>query len=479
VSLIHYLLDLELADMQNFSLNVKQSAAIKSVDDASKNAVNANKLNQNTSNTQENSTPQNTFQTLLNKQVQAKRAQENAVAAKLANKPVTKNSDVPAEKNVATQVENLTEKKSVNEEAPSAIEGLSAQLAFQIKDKSVDAQLLVKDEDKRKITEDAAILATMMQEVNRLTPQSEIDPAALKMYAQGVSQSELNQSAGKVDVQDNTSDGISEALQTMTNSGFGKEFLAGFATNQVKPASENTSQTLETTTKESDFFKDTLSSKFANADSQISDEKSAQTFNALNSESLKTFSNKENLLKEFATQGDTKELNAVSATQNFQQSNVALNNSVNAASQLASSNQILAPFGKSGWDQAISQKVVWMVGAGEQSATLTLNPPDLGPVQVVISVNNDKADTTFISDNADVRQALQDGLEHLREKMEASGIQLGQANVNSGQQSQQSFQEAAQQQFSGQAKANISSNPVMPLTPVVIRESNGLVDTFA
>jgi flagellar hook-length control protein FliK len=150
--------------------------------------------------------------------------------------------------------------------------------------------------------------------------------------------------------------------------------------------------------------------------------------------------------------------------------------------QAGSANNINVYPGKTGWDQAISQKVVWMVGAGEQSATLTLNPPDLGPLQVVIHVHNDQANTTFISDNAEVRQALQDGLSNLRDKMSESGIQLGQANVSSGEQSQQQFQQAAQQglgatQFSSNGTASVAEKASAANT--LVRVSNGLVDTFA
>lgn len=148
--------------------------------------------------------------------------------------------------------------------------------------------------------------------------------------------------------------------------------------------------------------------------------------------------------------------------------------------QAGSANTINTYLGKTGWDQAISQKVVWMVGASEQSATLTLNPPDLGPLQVVINVNNAMVDTTFISDNADVRQALQDGISNLREKMSESGIQLGQANISSGGQTKQEFQQATQNRLISQpssgslvlpeAKVNVVNNR--------IRSGSGLVDTF-
>lgn len=157
---------------------------------------------------------------------------------------------------------------------------------------------------------------------------------------------------------------------------------------------------------------------------------------------------------------------------------------INAALSMqpaASTNVINAYPGKSGWDQAISQKVVWMVGAGEQSATLTLNPPDLGPLQVVIHVHNDLADTTFLSDNAEVRRALEDGMSNLRDKMSEAGIQLGQANVGTGAQSQQQFQQAAQSQPGSPINNNTPAlqEGKAGSTDTLVRVANGLVDTFA
>lgn len=159
----------------------------------------------------------------------------------------------------------------------------------------------------------------------------------------------------------------------------------------------------------------------------------------------------------------------------------AQSNPITPTQQTASSSNIIQAYpGKSGWDQAISQKVVWMVGAGEQSATLTLNPPDLGPLQVVISVSNDMVDTNFMSDNAEVRQALQDGMANLREKLSESGIQLGQASISSGGQAKQEFQQATQNRLASQLNSNA---PVFPeektaIANTKVRLMNGLVDTF-
>lgn len=136
--------------------------------------------------------------------------------------------------------------------------------------------------------------------------------------------------------------------------------------------------------------------------------------------------------------------------------------------------------GKPGWSEAIGQKVVWMVGAGEQSATLTLNPKDLGPLQVIIQVNNEKADATFISENPEVRKALEEGMSGLRQSMGQAGVELGQANVNTGKQHQE-FQQASKEYAARQRDENgLSSDANQAQNSAISkRVSNGLVDTFA
>jgi flagellar hook-length control protein FliK len=96
---------------------------------------------------------------------------------------------------------------------------------------------------------------------------------------------------------------------------------------------------------------------------------------------------------------------------------------------------------------------------------------------VVIHVHNNQADTTFISDNSDVRRALHDGLSNLKDMLGQSGINLGQANINSSQQEQQSRQssrDAKSNSQSGFTATEVDSKPMR-----VAQVSNGLVDTFA
>jgi flagellar hook-length control protein FliK len=156
---------------------------------------------------------------------------------------------------------------------------------------------------------------------------------------------------------------------------------------------------------------------------------------------------------------------------------------VNATTAMTA-NVIEPRLGSRDWSQAVSQKVVWMVGAMEQSATLTLNPPDLGPLQVVIQVHNDQADAAFMSDNPDVRQALQDSLGTLRSMMNSSGIQLGDASISAGGPGQEQLQQQFQQsQRQAAADGRTQADPTRQTrleTPIARQGSgSGLVDTFA
>lgn len=145
-------------------------------------------------------------------------------------------------------------------------------------------------------------------------------------------------------------------------------------------------------------------------------------------------------------------------------------------------NKLMPQVGTQAWDAALGQKMVWMVAGAQQSATLTLNPPDLGPLQVVLHVNNSHANATFVSGQADVRQALEAALPKLREMLNDAGIQLGQANVGTNMPNQQSQQQAATGRTHGIESSGQTS--VDPLTVIARSKNNGadalgIVDIFA
>ncbi|TFW26238.1 flagellar hook-length control protein FliK, partial [Duganella callida] len=148
--------------------------------------------------------------------------------------------------------------------------------------------------------------------------------------------------------------------------------------------------------------------------------------------------------------------------------------------------------GSQGWDQQLGQKIVFMAAGGEQSATMELNPPDLGPLQVVLSVNKDQATAAFTSAAPEVRQALESAMPKLKEMMSDAGIQLGSATVSAGMQdqggnasSQQagSFGAGSGNGGTGRSGGNYAGDTtgaeVQRSAPPARRLPPGAVDTFA
>lgn len=86
--------------------------------------------------------------------------------------------------------------------------------------------------------------------------------------------------------------------------------------------------------------------------------------------------------------------------------------------------------GNEDWGKAVGQKVLWLARQNISFAQLRLDPPDLGPMQVRIHMQNDQAQVSFISQQPMVREALEQSLLRLREMFEEQGIDLGNVNVS-------------------------------------------------
>ncbi|SFW14437.1 flagellar hook-length control protein FliK [Nitrosovibrio sp. Nv17] len=137
--------------------------------------------------------------------------------------------------------------------------------------------------------------------------------------------------------------------------------------------------------------------------------------------------------------------------------------------------------GASGWDDALGRKILWLVSEQRQIAELNLNPPELGPLRVVLSMSSDQLSVSFVSQQADVRSALETALPRLREMMAESGLDLGDASVGSHSPQQQEFE---RQGRGGTRHASGGGGyAIVPDGDVPGRRipsgGRGLVDTFA
>ena len=155
--------------------------------------------------------------------------------------------------------------------------------------------------------------------------------------------------------------------------------------------------------------------------------------------------------------------------------------SVDAAAPLSNgAASTLAPsVGTTAWSQALGDKIVWMAAGAQQTATLTLNPPNLGPLQIVLNLTNDQATANFFTAQPEVRQALETAFPRLREMMSEVGIQLGQASVSTETPGQHASPER-QAQWTAMPFIGTNDTPGSPAVPIALRQSGrGLVDTFA
>ncbi|MEQ8660350.1 MAG: flagellar hook-length control protein FliK, partial [Gammaproteobacteria bacterium] len=128
--------------------------------------------------------------------------------------------------------------------------------------------------------------------------------------------------------------------------------------------------------------------------------------------------------------------------------------------------------------ERLNQQVAVMVSQHASHARLAVNPAELGPVEVRVSVVGDEATIQLIATHAATREALEEALPRLRAAFADGGIALGDAAV---------FSQTPERQAGGRGEAGDAghaarqhagepaSEPVMqPLRTVRL----GLVDAF-
>jgi flagellar hook-length control protein FliK len=147
---------------------------------------------------------------------------------------------------------------------------------------------------------------------------------------------------------------------------------------------------------------------------------------------------------------------------------------------------INTPVTDQAWGNEFNQKITWMASQHEQTAELHLNPPNLGPLDVVLKVSGDQATALFTSPHAAVRDAVQQALPQLRDMLAGNGITLGNATVSDQSPKDQQAWQANQQQkgnggSAGKIDATVATGGITTSGSAVSLGSRhqGMVDTFA
>ncbi|MHB1689896.1 MAG: flagellar hook-length control protein FliK [Thiomonas sp.] len=90
------------------------------------------------------------------------------------------------------------------------------------------------------------------------------------------------------------------------------------------------------------------------------------------------------------------------------------------------------PVGAAPWGQELGRQMLFAVNGQQQLATLHLNPPQLGPLEVHLQLHDGQVNAQFVSPHQAVRQALESAMPQLHDLFTGAGLTLMQTSVDSG-----------------------------------------------
>ncbi|WP_143871792.1 flagellar hook-length control protein FliK [Catenovulum sediminis] len=123
----------------------------------------------------------------------------------------------------------------------------------------------------------------------------------------------------------------------------------------------------------------------------------------------------------------------------------------NQMTQLKEQIQLHKPEGAT----ALNDAVKYMMNGRIQAAEIRLDPPELGSMQIKISLNGDQASVSMLVQNPQAKEMLEQTMPKLKEMLEQQGLQMGEANVS---QKQEGKEQNASQSGNGGAGGNGQGN---------------------
>ncbi|BCL74461.1 hypothetical protein JHS3_01970 [Jeongeupia sp. HS-3] len=128
-----------------------------------------------------------------------------------------------------------------------------------------------------------------------------------------------------------------------------------------------------------------------------------------------------------------------------------------APTKPVATHNVVPHVGEPRWGDAVAQRVAMMIGKQEQKLEMQLNPPNLGPMDVQLTLAQDQASIVFASQHAAVREALAAATPRLTALLADQGIQLVNVQVASDTLNQHTQQQAQTGHDSGPAQRGMAS----------------------
>lgn len=133
--------------------------------------------------------------------------------------------------------------------------------------------------------------------------------------------------------------------------------------------------------------------------------------------------------------------------------------------------------GQQAWGDAISERITMAAAKDVQQATIHLDPPELGAMELKLEVNEDRQTQVQVQvQNPQVKEALESSATRLREMLEKEGLQLANLDVSDqGQQQQQGDSDSSSQAGDG---FMTDAEDIETEAPRTVRVSENLLDTY-
>jgi len=116
------------------------------------------------------------------------------------------------------------------------------------------------------------------------------------------------------------------------------------------------------------------------------------------------------------------------------------------------------PVGHAQWGEQLAGKLSFLTTQGMKQAEIFLSPPDMGPMEVRVKVQQEQAHVTVHAAHPVVRDQLELNSHRLRDMLQQEGFTLAQFDVSDQRQSSGGEQSAGRQDGSGDPGAGASGN---------------------
>jgi len=138
------------------------------------------------------------------------------------------------------------------------------------------------------------------------------------------------------------------------------------------------------------------------------------------------------------------------------------------------------PVQQPAFEQALGERLAWLVQEGRHDARIKLHPAELGSIDIRLSLDGDTTRISLASPHAAVRDALEQAVPRLRELLGSAGLDLGQVNVGTGDaRSHGDLGRPTSPSPSGREHFARVDDAEASARTLAIRLPQGLVDTFA